>query len=112
MSISFPVRVLLDGWGRVRSASVVPNDAFVLILLAEQSVFFEGDERSRTNPGHGYPARTETYDANEVYATTDRPLMERTVELLFKDDPRRTDVIVFRPGSRVSVTSSVVIAVS
>jgi hypothetical protein len=28
--------------------------------IVEKSIQHEGDERSRTNPGHGYPAYTET----------------------------------------------------
>jgi hypothetical protein len=30
-------------------------------LLTGDSVFIPGDERSRTNPGHGYGERTENY---------------------------------------------------
>ena len=30
-------------------------------VLVEESVYIEGDERSRTNPGHGYPAHTQNY---------------------------------------------------
>lgn len=30
-------------------------------VLYEESEYIEGDERSRTNPGHGYPAHTRTY---------------------------------------------------
>jgi hypothetical protein len=28
--------------------------------LVFESIYIEGDERSRTNPGHGYPAHTES----------------------------------------------------
>lgn len=31
-------------------------------VILQESVHHEGDERSRTHPGHGYPAYTETYD--------------------------------------------------
>lgn len=30
------------------------------IVFKTHSIYHEGDERSRTNPGHGYPAHTET----------------------------------------------------
>lgn len=31
------------------------------VIVKSQSVHIPGDERSRTNPGHGYPASTEHY---------------------------------------------------
>jgi len=31
------------------------------VIVKNQSVHFEGDERSRTAPGHGYPAHTNQY---------------------------------------------------
>ena len=31
------------------------------LLIGTMSVFIPGDERSRTNPGHGYPESTEHY---------------------------------------------------
>lgn len=33
---------------------------FVYAVIIERSIHHEGDERSRTHPGHGYPAYTET----------------------------------------------------
>lgn len=30
-------------------------------IIQSGSIYIPGDERSRTNPGHGYPARTEKY---------------------------------------------------
>lgn len=36
-------------------------------LLEEDSVFVPGDERSRTNPGHGYPASTTHYITYTVF---------------------------------------------
>lgn len=29
-------------------------------IITTSSIYIEGDERSRTHPGHGYPAHTET----------------------------------------------------
>ena len=39
-------------------ASELPPTAHKAILVFD-SVFIPGDERSRTNPGHGYPDRSE-----------------------------------------------------
>jgi hypothetical protein len=30
-------------------------------VIVNRSIYIEGDERSRTNPGHGYGAHTENY---------------------------------------------------
>ena len=38
-------------------------------VIVEKSVYHEGDERSRTNPGHGYGARTEEYKSLETFKT-------------------------------------------
>jgi hypothetical protein len=37
-------------------------------IITEVSVHIPGDERSRTNPGHGYPAHTETYISYRAFA--------------------------------------------
>ena len=33
---------------------------FLFGVIVEKNIHHEGDERSRTHPGHGYPAHTET----------------------------------------------------
>jgi hypothetical protein len=38
-------------------------------LITSVSVYHEGDERSRTNPGHGYPAHTTQHDEYTPFAT-------------------------------------------
>ena len=39
------------------------------LILTQGSYTVPGDERSRTNPGHGYPEHTETYTNVEVIPT-------------------------------------------
>ncbi len=46
----------------------LPDDEFFAILYPD-SVTIPGDERSRTNPGHGYPQHTVDHWRMEVYAT-------------------------------------------
>jgi ribulose bisphosphate carboxylase small subunit len=41
------------------------------VLFPEQ-VYHEGDERSRTNPGHGYPAYTETVEKMKEFDSLDQ----------------------------------------
>lgn len=43
---------------------------------------YEGDERSRTHPGHGYPAYTETVDTVTHYVTEDATAWEEEVKAL------------------------------
>lgn len=45
----------------------LPEGLFYAILRPE-SVAIPGDERSRTNPGHGYPEHTESYWSLETFA--------------------------------------------
>lgn len=52
----------------VSTVNDIPNKPF-LAILKEESVYIPGDERSQTNPGHGYPASTQNYFSMEVYDT-------------------------------------------
>lgn len=40
-------------------------------VFVESSYHIPGDERSRTNPGHGYPAHDVTYTAVETFGDED-----------------------------------------
>jgi len=46
----------------------LPNEEFYAILYPD-SITIPGDERSRTNPGHGYPEHTVNNWRMEVYPT-------------------------------------------
>lgn len=53
-------------------------------IITTSSYTVPGDERSRTNPGHGYPEHTvETieYDAYTDYATFEAAVKKRTASL-------------------------------
>lgn len=55
---------------RVSSPEDVPTGHhYAVIVYKSQSVYIPGDERSRTNPGHGYPERTESFDTFEHWVT-------------------------------------------
>ena len=36
------------------------------LLMTKKSIHIPGDERSKTHPGHGYPAHNETFECVEV----------------------------------------------
>jgi hypothetical protein len=61
---------------RIKDPKDIPDKPhFALILYSSTSVHIEGDERSRTNPGHGYPAHTDTYDTFQHWVTLDREVL-------------------------------------
>lgn len=53
-----------------QKASDIPKGEHWAIIRSS-SVYIPGDERSRTNPGHGYPAETENFISYEVFTTED-----------------------------------------
>lgn len=65
---------------RVRGPKDVPDvPHYVVLIYSTTSIYVPGDERSRTNPGHGYPEHTETCDTFEHWVTTDASALEAFV---------------------------------
>lgn len=68
---------------RVSSKDDVPKGHhFAVLVYKSDSVFVPGDERSRTNPGHGYPERYETFESFEHYVTEDQNEWETFIKSL------------------------------
>lgn len=65
---------------------------YAIMLIGKSSVHVPGDERSRTNPGHGYPAHTDTYDNIDYYAfsNNEREEWEEKVKKLFQQEQERS----------------------
>jgi len=63
----------------VRQATDVPDTEHWVIVRTD-GVYIPGDERSRTNPGHGYPAETKNFLSYQVYFTQEK-LLEAIKEL-------------------------------
>jgi len=42
------------------------------VIIQEDTIYHEGDERSRTNPGHGYPAHTEKVSKATSYTNYEK----------------------------------------
>ena len=58
---TWPPTGLQQRWPK--QPSDFPDDGELFAILTPRSISIPGDERSRTNPGHGYPAHTEqTWD--------------------------------------------------
>ena len=54
------------------------------VIVKTDGVHIPGDERSRTNPGHGYPERTQNFLSYQAYFT-EAKLLEAIKEL---EEPR------------------------
>jgi hypothetical protein len=89
-----------------------PNKEHYAIILFETSyIHHEGDERSRTNPGHGYPEHTETLH-NFKYLAFDKTEdgkaeWESVIKLKYIADPKRTDVVAFEATGRMNITTTI-----
>lgn len=70
----------------VKGPSDIPEGHhYAILIFKSTSVHIPGDERSRTNPGHGYPASTETYNSYEMSVTQNRDEWIKAIEKLEKD---------------------------
>jgi hypothetical protein len=85
---------------KVKDSSEIPRKPhYAIIIFKEEKVTIPGDERSRTNPGHGYPGGVQTFQTNEYYVMTDAETFRKEMESLYIQDPKRTDVIGFHVDS-------------
>ena len=71
--------------------------------MTQKTIHIPGDERSRTNPGHGYPAHTQTYDCVEVFEDEDK--LKDTIKRLTE---RKEKYTLYR-GEEVNVTAGIVV---
>lgn len=65
---------------------------YTFAVIIERSIHHEGDERSRTHPGHGYPAYTET--VNEFKEFKDEAEFRAWVE---REESRKYGREKYRP---------------
>lgn len=76
-------------------------------IIKSTTIHHEGDERSRTNPGHGYPAWTETVKQIRIFDTKEQWLDYIERESLSRN-PDNFIPIVFQ---EVEVEKSVIVKV-
>jgi len=70
---------------RVQAPADIPEGPhFAVHVYKSNSVHVPGDERSRTHPGHGYPAHTATNETFEHWVTTDEAALNAKVAELSK----------------------------
>ena len=88
---------------------------YAILVFRTSSVFIPGDERSRTNPGHGYPDRYENYNNYEYQFTTDREEWLKEIELAEQvnriSSQHRTPYAALEVAGKAKVTTKVVVGV-
>jgi hypothetical protein len=101
------------GLGQATCPSEVPKDLhYAIIIFDKESVYIPGDERSITNPGHGYPARTESYTTHQYFFTKDLTELNKFVKHLYEDKDYKNKFIFFQVNSLGKVNVDVSIALN
>lgn len=89
---------------KITSPDAIPSQRhFAILVFKTTSTHVPGDERSRTNPGHGYPAHDVVDTSYEYWAIGEKKdlegaikfLEERKKESYLEPDPYR--VVEVRP---------------
>jgi hypothetical protein len=85
---------------RVKSPKDVPNGKhFAILIFTESTVHVPGDERSRTCPGHGYPAHDETTESYEYWYVKDENNLKTAIQML--EDEKKSPYSSFRAKYQV-----------
>lgn len=79
------------------------------VIVEMTSVFIPGDERSRTNPGHGYGERTEHYTQMQVFTSKEEWLVE--VRELVERDPKGEKFVAYHVPALAKISHEVIISV-
>ena len=80
---------------------------FLLLIFKTQTHHIDGDERSRSNPGHGYPAHDEVITATEIYAFEDQQDLEAKLVNLYEEKRDRKDIVVINVACVFEVRSAI-----
>lgn len=96
------------GMIEVHGPNDVPNTPhFAVIIFNTRTVHIPGDERSRTNPGHGYPAEDLSYNDYHYFITTDKNVLEKFVEQLELEERNKKPYVFFTVSSKGTVTKKI-----
>lgn len=83
---------------------------YAIIIFDKQTIYHEGDQRSKDFPGHGYPAHTETVNNFQYLAFFNTEEWEKKIDELFKEKPKRTDVVAFISEGKKEIKTITTIA--
>lgn len=77
------------GVTRVEKPEQMPaGEHWAILIFETTSTYVPGDERSRTAPGHGYPAHYETNSSFQYWACADKSALERALNYMRKEHER------------------------
>lgn len=79
------------------------------VILKFGSVHIPGDERSRTNPGHGYPAHSKEF--TEYYAYKDREKWEAAIKEAVDCKYTKLDSFVAFVANPVTIETEVKVSI-
>lgn len=89
----------------VKSPSDVPVGHHYQIWIFEtRTIQHEGDERSRTHPGHGYPAHSETITSTKIMVFGSEDDFKNELASLYRKDPHRKDVVALEVNKKIGVS--------
>lgn len=81
------------GVTQIKHADDMPATAhYVIFVFQTDNRYVGGDERSRTNPGHGYPAHTVTTNIVEYWAVDNEQVLKEVVLLLTQKKGSHNDI--------------------
>jgi len=76
--------------------------AFLIVVFKKKFIHHEGDERSRTNPGHGYSAYDEEIQSTELIAVSTMADLMTELKALYDEDRTRKDILIVKVDRLVS----------
>ena len=80
---------------------------YVVVVFSVKHINHEGDERSRSHPGHGYSAYTEDIVIPILYVHPTKEGVSSHLEYLYSRKPDRDDVLVMLVNDRLKPSHKV-----
>lgn len=97
---------------QAKNPKAVPTTKhYAILIYDEKEVWIEGDERSKTSPGHGYPGRHEVYETFAHYITLHRDEWLETLEQLIKNPEAKDKFVAFEVPKLAKVAMRVMVDV-
>jgi len=88
----------------VKGPTDIPDGEHLTVLIYKTSTqHVPGDERSRTHPGHGYPAHNVTHHHTEHWVTKNKDALLAFVEAIQEDDDAPPFVVMTAKKATVRV---------
>lgn len=77
------------------------------LIVTKRTISFDGDERSRTNPGHGYGAYTKEVDVNIYFQLTEKDKLIEEIKRLSSSNTKYKLFSIKPIEAKVSTTVEV-----